>query len=305
MSLNNISDIVIFIRVADAGSFSKAADLLNLSRSAVGKSIQRLESRLSSRLIHRTTRKLSLTDEGLLFYQAAQRILHDVEDAENMMLKRHHSPKGRLRITMPVAFGRLHLMPILLDFLDVYPDIALEVIFSDDYQDLIEDGIDLAIRFGQQKDSRLVQQRLAQHQLLVCASPQYLAQFGQPHSPEDLLKHQQLIYLHQGRPVAWRFQVNAETIRYAAQGRIRLYDVQALTDTALAHFGLIQVGEFLVADSLAQGQLVEVLSAFRPAPQPICAVYPSKRHLSPKVSCLIDYIRQRWQQQPTWRESLK
>lgn len=299
-NLNNLSDILIFIRVADSGSFTKAAELLNLSRSAVGKSIQRLEMHLSSRLIHRTTRTLSLSDEGALFYEAAQRILQEVADAENLILKRHQTPTGRLRITVPTAFGRLHIMPILQDFLVAYPAIDLEVIFSDDYLDLIHDGIDLAIRFGHQQNSSLIQQRLATHQLISCASPQYLAEHGMPKTLEDLAEHQQLIYLHQGRPTPWRYYVQGKNVEYPAYGRIRLYDVEALRDTALAHFGIAQIGAFLISKELATGSLVPVLQDVAASRQPIYAVYPSKQHLPLKVKRLLELIEQRWQGQPIW-----
>lgn len=299
-NLNNLSDILIFIRVADSGSFTKAAELLNLSRSAVGKSIQRLETHLSSRLIHRTTRTLSLSDEGTLFYESAQRILQEVADAENLILKRHQTPTGRLRITVPVAFGRLHVMPVLRDFLASYPAIDLEVIFSDDYLDLIHDGIDLAIRFGSLQDSSLIQQRLATHQLISCASPQYLAEHGLPKSLEDLADHQQLIYLHQGRATPWRYYVQGRDVEYPAYGRIRLYDVEALRDTALAHFGIAQIGAFLISEELAAGRLIPILQDIAPLIQPIYAVYPSKRHLSLKVKSLLQFIEQRWQGQPIW-----
>lgn len=299
-NLNNLSDILIFIRVADSGSFTKAAELLNLSRSAVGKSIQRLETHLSSRLIPRTTRTLSLSDEGTLFYESAQRILQEVADAENLILKRHQTPTGRLRITVPVAFGRLHVMPILRDFLAAYPAIDLEVIFSDDYLDLIHDGIDLAIRFGSLQDSSLIQQRLATHQLISCASPQYLAEHGLPKSLEDLAEHQQLIYLHQGRATPWRYYVQGRDVEYPAYGRIRLYDVEALRDTALAHFGIAQIGAFLISEELAAGRLIPILQDIAPLIQPIYAVYPSKRHLSLKVKSLLQFIEQRWQGQPIW-----
>ncbi len=299
-NLNNLSDILIFIRVADSGSFTKAAELLNLSRSAVGKSIQRLETHLSSRLIHRTTRTLSLSDEGTLFYESAQRILQEVADAENLILKRHQTPTGRLRITVPVAFGRLHVMPVLRDFLAAYPAIDLEVIFSDDYLDLIHDGIDLAIRFGSLQDSSLIQQRLATHQLISCASPQYLAEHGLPKSLEDLAEHQQLIYLHQGRATPWRYYVQGRDVEYPAYGRIRLYDVEALRDTALAHFGIAQIGAFLISEELAAGRLIPILQDIAPLIQPIYAVYPSKRHLSLKVKSLLQFIEQRWQGQPIW-----
>lgn len=299
-NLNNLSDILIFIRVADSGSFTKAAELLNLSRSAVGKSIQRLETHLSSRLIHRTTRTLSLSDEGTLFYESAQRILQEVADAENLILKRHQTPTGRLRITVPVAFGRLHVMPVLRDFLAAYPAIDLEVIFSDDYLDLIHDGIDLAIRFGSLQDSSLIQQRLATHQLISCASPQYLAEHGLPKSLEDLAEHQQLIYLHQGRATPWRYYMQGRDVEYPAYGRIRLYDVEALRDTALAHFGIAQIGAFLISEELAAGRLIPILQDIAPLIQPIYAVYPSKRHLSLKVKSLLQFIEQRWQGQPIW-----
>ena len=166
--------------------------------------------------------------------------------------------------------------------------------------DLIHDGIDLAIRFGSLQASSLIQPRLATHQLISCASPQYLAEHGLPKSLEDLAEHQQLIYLHQGRATPWRYYVQGRDVEYPAYGRIRLYDVEALRDTALAHFGIAQIGAFLISEELAAGRLIPILQDIAPLIQPIYAVYPSKRHLSLKVKSLLQFIEQRWQGQPIW-----
>lgn len=298
--ITNLSDLLIFVRIVEFGSFTAAADSLNLSRSAIGKSIQRLESKLHSRLIYRTTRTLSLSDEGQLFYEYAQRILQEVEEVETLIMTRAQILKGRLRLAVPVAFGRIHVMPIVLDFLNIYPEVEIEVIFSDEYQDLIHEGIDVAIRFGQHTSSNLVQKKLAHHRLITCASPTYLKEKGKPYSVEDLTQHQNLIYLHHGHQMPWRFHIQGENIDYAAQGRVRLYDVESLRDAALNNFGIIQVGNFLVANEISQGQLIAILEDIAPLQHSIYAVYPSKRHMSPKVKVFTNFISSYWQQQPTW-----
>lgn len=299
--MTNLSDLLIFVRVVETGSFTAAADSLNLSRSAIGKCIQRLEYKFHTRLIYRTTRTLSLSEEGHLFYEYAQRILQEVEETETLIMTRTQKLKGRLRLTVPVAFGRIYMMPIILDFLNVYSEIEIEVIFSDEFQDLIHDGIDVAIRFGQHVSSNLVQQKLASHWLITCASPSYLREKGKPYKIEDLQQHQNLIYLHQGHQTPWRFYIEGNNIDYVAQGRIRLYDVESLRDAALNNFGIIQVGAYLVTNDIYQGTLVPVLEDIAPLQHSIYAVYPSKRHISPKVKALIEFIRCYWQiQPPSW-----
>ncbi|MDX7986901.1 LysR family transcriptional regulator [Xenorhabdus sp. 12] len=292
--------MLIFVKVADVRSFTTAAQLLGISRSAVGKSINRLEEQLSSRLIYRTTRSINLSEEGLIFYEHALKIIAEVEEIENTLNKRNQTPQGRLRIDLPVSFGRMHMIPILFDFLSTWPEVEAEVTFSDSYSDLVRDGIDLSIRIGGNDDSRLIRKVLAPHRLITCASPHYLKKKGIPEYPEDLLDHDTLLFLHQGTPVPWHYKINSQHHDYRLKGRILFHNVEALRDAALAGFGLIQVGAFLVGEQIMKGELIPVLEPFCRDEEPVCAIYPTRHHLSPKVRKFIEFIEKKWEGKAIW-----
>ncbi|MDR6603313.1 DNA-binding transcriptional LysR family regulator [Achromobacter deleyi] len=298
--LDHIGDLLAFVRVADAQSFTAAADKLGLSRSAIGKCITRLEQGLGARLLHRSTRSVSLSDDGRIFYEHAQRILSEVDNATDAMASRKQAPRGRLRIDLPVSLGRLHLMPMLRAYLRRWPDVEAEVSFSDDYTDLVRDGIDVAIRIGGESDSRLVRRVLAPHRLITCAAPEYLERHGAPATPDALNQHHTLVYTHAGQRVPWRFAIQGLARQVPMNGRLRLGHTEALRDAALAGDGIAQLGAFLVADDLRAGRLMPVLESVAPPGAPVCAVYPHRRHLSPKVRVLIDEIAGVWNTDPPW-----
>jgi DNA-binding transcriptional LysR family regulator len=292
--IDHLGDVLAFVRVADAQSFTLASEKLGLSRSAIGKCIARLEQSLGARLLHRSTRSVSLSDEGRVFYEHAQRILAEVDNATDAMASRQEAPRGRLRIDLPVALGRLHLMPLLHDYLAQWPEVDADVSFSDDYTDLVRDGIDVAIRIGGEADSRLVRRVLAPHRLITCAAPAYLDRHGAPASPDDLPRHQTLAFTHMGALVPWRYAHHDRDRNVQIAGRMRLDNTEALRDAALAGAGIVQLGAFLVGDDLRQGRLVALLESYAPPGAPVCAVYPHRRHLAPKVRRLIDEIAARW-----------
>ncbi|QVV78134.1 LysR family transcriptional regulator, partial [Serratia marcescens] len=245
MPLDNLTDLLVFIRVADACSFTLAAERLGISRSAAGKCVIRLEERLATRLLQRTTRSVSLTEDGAVFYEYAQRILSQAEEAETALNTRRQTPRGRLRLDLPVSLGRLHILPILREFLAQWPEVDADVSFSDDYSDLVRDGIDVAVRVGGNDDSRLVRRVLAPHRLITCAAPDYLARHGTPAKPEALGDHETLVFSHQGLPAPWRYLVNGQLHEQPVRGRMRFNNVEALRDAAVAGAGLCQVGAFL------------------------------------------------------------
>ena len=220
--IDHIGDLRAFVRVADACNFTLAAERLGLTRSAVGKCVARLEAGLGVRLLHRSTRSVSLSDEGRLFYEHATRILSEVDNAAGAMARRKQTPRGRLRIDVPVSMGRLHVLPLVREYLDRWPDVEAELSFSDDYSDLVRDGIDLAIRIGGDGDSRLVRRVLAPHRLITCASPAYLARHGMPATLDELPRHQVLAFVHAGAVVPWRYSAGGEERQLHVAGRLRL-----------------------------------------------------------------------------------
>lgn len=303
-ALENLFDLRVFVCIAECQSFTIAAQKLGISRSAAGKSLSRLEAHLNTRLLHRTTRQVSLSDEGLLFYQHALKILNQIEEAESALNKVKQYPRGRLRISLPVAFGRLHVLPILQDYLNQWPEIRAEIYFSDDYSDLVKDAFDLAIRIGGNDDSRLVRRVLAPHRLLTCASPTYLAQYGTPEKIEDLHSHRLLGFAHQGVAVPWHFKVNNERYDYPVRGQTLFSNTEAISDAALSGFGICHVGAFLVGKHISDGSLIPILQQYSHAEAPICAVYPSKLYLPLKVKLFLELIDQAWNKRAIWDSSI-
>ena len=202
------------------------------------------------------------------------------------MARRKQTPRGRLRIDVPVSLGRLHVLPLVREYLDRWPDVEAELSFSDDYSDLVRDGIDLAIRIGGDGDSRLVRRVLAPHRLITCASPAYLARHGMPATLDELPRHQVLAFVHAGAVVPWRYSAGGEERQ---PGRLRLGNTEALRDAALAGAGIAQLGAFLIGEDL-RGRLTPVLETIAAPGAPVCAIYPHRRHLPPKVRHLIDAI---------------
>jgi DNA-binding transcriptional LysR family regulator len=298
--LDHFGDVLAFVRVADSGSFTRAADRLGMTRSAVGKSITRLEENLATRLIQRTTRSTSLTDEGKLFYEHALRILCEVDDAEATLAERNQTPKGRLRVDLPTAFGRLHVLPVLQRFLQDWPQLEADVSFSDDYCDLVSDGIDVAIRIGGPSDSGLIRKVLAPHRLVTCATPEYLERRGLPRTLDDLAQHDKIVFTYANGLVPWRYQMGGVARDISVQGALRLSNTEAIRDAVLAGLGVAQLGEFLVGDDIRQGRLIALLPDYVRAETPICAVYPTRRHVSPKVRRFVEMLRADWANGAPW-----
>lgn len=289
--LDRLSDILAFTHVADSQSFTLAAQRLGISRSAVGKAVARLEDSLATRLLNRTTRSVSLTEDGRLFHEYAIRLVSEARDAEVAMAVRSKAPQGRLRLDLPVAFGRLHVMPILQRFLARWPELEADVSFSDDYTDLVAEGIDLAVRIGGPTDTRLIRQVLAPHRFITCASPAYLEQRGHPKTPDDMMGHDQIVFTHAGTATPWRFSTGGQHRDYPVQGALRLNNTEAIRDMALAGQGIAQLGAFLVGDDVRNGDLTEILEDFSEPASLICAVYPTRRNTPPKVRLFIDDLK--------------
>lgn len=259
-----------------------------------------MEERLATRLVHRTTRSVALTEEGRLFYEHAIRILCEVEDAEAALAQRYQSPKGRLRLDVPIALGRIHILPSLYRFLAKWPELEADVTLSDDYRDLAADGVDLAIRVGGPTDSGLIRRVLAPHHFITCAAPAYLESRGMPSAVDQLQAHEKVVFTVCGTVSTWRFNVNGEDREVCVNGTLRLNNSEAVRDAALAGLGLVQLGAFLVGDDIREGRLTPVLTDYRREEGPVVAVYPTRRHLSPKVRMFIDHIHAEWSAASPW-----
>ena len=287
----DLNELFVFLAVADAGSFVAGGRATGLSRSAASKSVARLEERLGVRLIHRTTRTLHLTDEGRLFHEHARRIVAAIDDAEASMTGRIGTPRGLLRLTVPDAYGRCVILPLLHRFLATWPEVELEINFSDRRANLVDEGFDLAIRMGGTPgDTRLVSRRIARTGALLCASPAYLAARGEPASPNALADHDCLLYASDRRVQRWPLPGRDAQDGPPGRSRLRLDSGEALRDAAVAGFGIAWLPDFLVEPDLEAGRLRRVLSDVRFEAVDVVALYPTRRLLDPRVRRLIDFL---------------
>ncbi|EPL6454961.1 LysR family transcriptional regulator [Providencia rettgeri] len=302
-SIDNLLDLKVFVDVVETCSFTQSAERLALSRSAVGKCIARLESRLQTRLFNRTTRSIHLSDEGQLVYGSALKILQEIENVENILSQGQQQPRGLLRITVPVVFGKRFIMPLVHDYLARWPEVEVDVDFSDDYCDIVKDGFDIAIRIGGNDDNRLVRKVLAPHRFITCASRQYLQKFGYPTTLQALEQHNTLIFRHRGLNVPWQFKSGSAVQNYMPKGRLVLNDTEAILNAVLQGHGICQLGAFLVGEHIAQENLIPILTEFSKLEAPICALYPTKRYLPPKVHQFLQLFDEHWQGCAIWDEN--
>lgn len=289
---DRLGGIAAFVQATESGSFALAAERLNLTRSAVGKSIARLEQRLGVRLFHRTTRSLSLTEDGQTFYESCLRALKELETAEAALDSGRQSVSGRLRVSMAIVFGRLCVAPILLDLARQHPGLELDLSFNDRPVDLIEDGFDLAIRGGNVPDqSGLMIRRLGEQRMIVVAAPSYLARHGTPRRLEDLANHEGVVYGRGSQTKPWLFKgPDNKLVEQQIRCRLRLDDVEALVDAALSGAGLGWLPCWLIAPHVKSGALVPVLSPDLAIGYPMYAVWPQSPHLPLRTRLAIDAL---------------
>ncbi|MEQ5179731.1 substrate binding domain-containing protein [Proteus terrae] len=228
-------------------------------------------------------------------------MLNEIEEAGAALDKFNENPRGRLRIDLPIAFGRRYILPLLQTYLMQWPELDAEITFSDEYTDLVKNGIDLAIRIGGNDDSRLIRKVLTPHRLITCASPDYFERNNAPQSPNALSQHQLITFSHQGSTVPWKYQTHQKEFTLPVKGKLRLDNTEAILDMALSGYGICQLGEFLVGESIKSRKLMPILLEHTINLAPICAVYPSKRHLSPKVRYFLDFIEKQWQGNAIWQ----
>ncbi len=276
--------------VVDAGSFVKAADALGLSKAAVSRYVGDLEARLGVRLLHRTTRRLSLTEEGQVFYARSKELLAGVDEAEAEITSRSGAASGLLRINAPVTFGIRHLAPLWGVFRARYPNVTLDVTLADRVVDLIEEGYDVAIRIATLPSSTLISKRLATTRMVLCASPEYLKARGAPQHPAELATHAVISYTYWSTKDEWHFDGPQGPVSVKTQPCMHTNSGDTCRAAALAHQGVILQPTFLVGNDLAAGTLVELMPEFRSIDLGIYAIYPTRKHVSPKVRALVDFL---------------
>jgi len=295
------SEMGVFVRVVEDESFSSAARGMKLTPSAVSKLIGRLEDRLGARLLNRTTRRLSLTEEGHAFYQRCVPILSAIEEAERAVTELHAEPRGLLKINASTAFGQYHIEPLIPEFLARYTDLRIQLILSDSLVNLVEEEVDVAIRIADMPDSSLIARKLAPARRMVTASPAYLEKFGVPKTPEDLVDHNCLTLSFETSLNQWEFQGFEGANRIRVSGNFETNNATALHEAARAGLGLMRTANFIAMPDIRKGVLVPVLEGFETKGNAnIYAVYPHNRHLSPKVRAFIDLLTATFTPVPPW-----
>ncbi|HBU30411.1 MAG: LysR family transcriptional regulator [Thiobacillus sp. GWE1_62_9] len=299
--MDALSDVAVFVQVINSGSFTATADKLGLSKSVVSKYVSRLEDRLGARLLNRTTRRLSLTEVGRAFFERSARGLLEIEEAEAEVSRLQGAPRGELRISSPMSFGILHIAPKLPAFQALYPELTVDMVLDDRKVDLLDEGVDLAIRIGDLPDSTLVARRLGLCRHVVCGAPDYFTRHGIPKVPEDLARHAALVFRYHDSPNEWHFVApdgsdRSVTLAY----RLRMNNSLALREAALQGAGITLTPTFVVGADIRAGRLQAVLTDYMAREVSIHAVYPQRKHLSPKIRAFVEFMTEQIQDPPHW-----
>lgn len=288
----DLGAIAAFVSAAENGNFTAAATELGISASGVSKAISRLENELHIRLFNRSTRSLSLTADGVMLYQRCKQILIDINDAKIAMSQSQSVPNGRLRVSMPSAFGRSRVIPALSAFMRQYPLVKVEASVTDHYVDVVEEGFDAIVRIGDLPDTRMIARSLGVTRFVVAASPHYLQQQTRPEKPEDLRHHNCVSFIspQTRRITEWTFVQNEQEIVHIPAGTLSLDDGNAMVDAAISHSGIIYCQDYLIESAVKEGKLERILGGIMTPEKPVVVMYPQNRHLSPKVRVFVDFM---------------
>lgn len=288
-----------FIRVVEAGSFTRVAREQNSSQPTVSRQIAALEQHLGTRLFTRTTRQLTLTDDGRGFYERAKLAIEAVSEAEDAVGRRRSRPSGALRLATPVTFGRLRIIPHLKDFLSRYPDVGIDLVMSDSNADLVEEGIDLAIRSGEVTDTSLIARKIGVTRRVVVATPSYLRGKTPPRQPADLAGHDCILFGQGDAGAIWHFSGPDGPVSVQAKGRVRSRNSEGVRGAIMSGIGIGFAPVWHFTDEIETGLLKVLLPDYEPRPEPIHAIYPSRRFVPQKTRVMIDFLEQRFARDPT------
>jgi DNA-binding transcriptional LysR family regulator len=289
--MDRLREIETFVRIVERGSLTAAADALNISLPTVVRMLATVEKRLGARLLQRTTRRIALTNEGREFYERGRRILAEVEDAEAHLSAA--VPRGLLRITAPILFGRMHVQPLVQEFMRKYPEVTVEFLMSDRNIDLVEEGMDLGVRFGQLPDSSLVAFRIGEVRPVVCASPRYLARAGTPVHPHELARHSCLRFTGFSRYREWTFHKDGEVIRMPIPATLRCNHGQNLIEACIEGIGIGRFLSYQVAPLIASRRLKLLFEDYAAPPWPVNIVVPSAQLLPARTRLLLEWLRKK------------
>ena len=297
--IDHASEMAAFVRVVEANGFSAAAPALGLTPSAVSKLITRLEARLGVRLLQRTTRAIKLTQEGEVFYAAARRIVGEIETLENQIAGQSGTPSGTLRVTTSLAFTTHQLAPVLAEFMARHPLVQIELLPTDRVIDMVEEGIDVAVRIGRLADTSFMARKIGEDKRLICAAPSYLARHGTPRRPEDLARHKCIVSRDHTYLNRWSFKVDGRPVEIDVRGRVAVSEGEAQMQLALQGIGIVRLTRLTLAQAIRDGKLVPLLGDFSAdEPVGIHAVYPHRRHLAPKVPAFVNFLIEKFTPPP-------
>ncbi|MEQ5837774.1 LysR family transcriptional regulator [Marinobacter sp. NFXS9] len=290
---DRLESMSILLAVADAGSFSAAAVQLKIPLATVSRKVGALEKHLNARLLNRTTRQLSLTEAGQAYVDACRRILEQVNEAERIASGEYVSPRGNLVITAPIALGRLHVLPVVTEFLKSYPEIDVRMVLTDDLVSLVEEHVDVAVRIANLPDSNLVATRIGLMRTIVCASPAYVAEHGTPTTPNELTGHSCVTYEQMSHRQSWGFVSDKSEFTVPVHSRLSVSTAEAAIDAAVAGIGITRVQSYQMANALHAGLLKVLLERFEPAPRPINLIHTGQGVLPLKVRTFFDFAGSR------------
>jgi DNA-binding transcriptional LysR family regulator len=291
--MDRIDAMSVFVAVVDAGSLSAAARRLHMPLPTVSRKVSDLEAHLKARLLNRSTRQLSLTDAGSVYIAACRRILEQLGEAERSAAGEYTEPRGDLMISAPLVFGRVHLLPVVSDFLKAYPQVDVRLVLGDRINNLLQEHLDLALRIGELTDAGLIATRVGQTRRVVCASPAYLAERGTPRRPADLADHRCVVFDGLTAADEWVFKAGRTSVSVPLQPRLIVNTAEAAIDAAAAGVGLTRVLCYQIAGALQEGTLVKVLEPFEPAPAPISLIYTRQPRLAQKLRAFLDFAAPR------------
>ncbi len=284
--MNKLLGMLAFARVVESGGFTGAAKRLGLSVSAITKNVSRLEAELGTQLLTRTTRRLAVTEFGREYYASCRRIFDEIDNVENSLQQSQRSPRGKLRILCPAFFARVTLLPRLHEFYKKYPNVELDIGMDENYSDLIDAGVDLAVIAGDLKDSRFTTRNLVRGPRVCCASPEYLRKHGTPKTLDDLMSHNCLV----SRSSLWQFKESDKAVEIEVKGNLTLRSGDALREATLRGLGITQSNWWVFRQDIADGTLVEFLKEYRAPGRPISLIYPPTRFVSRKLRVMIDFL---------------
>jgi DNA-binding transcriptional LysR family regulator len=298
--MDRFAAMEVFVRVVESGSFVAAADRLGLSQAMVSRYVQDLESRLGTRLLQRTTRRLSLTEAGAAYFERSQQVLRDIEEMDLSVASQTQQPRGTLRVNAPVVFGTRHLSHFLAEYSARFPDVTIDLSLSDRFIDLVEEGADLAVRIGALGESTLVARRLCPIRLVICGSPAYFAKHGRPCTPAELAQHNCLGYTYTRSGNEWPLNGPDGPVNVPVRGSLRANHGEVLCQAAIDGLGLALQPTFIAGEAIERGLLEPVMSDYRPAELSAYAVFLSRKFLSAKVRTFLDFLAEKLGPEPYW-----